>query len=58
MGSQDGWPESVCTNMSTPDNPHGTATCGAIAMNVDTGELWAQAGFITNVRPERFQVDV
>jgi len=56
MGSQEGWPKSVCTNMSTPDNPHGTATCGAIAMNLDTGEVWAQAGFITNVRPERFQV--
>jgi isopenicillin-N N-acyltransferase-like protein len=58
MGSQDGWPQSICTNMSTPDNPHGTATCGAIAMNLDTGDVWAQAGFITNVRPEKFQVDV
>jgi isopenicillin-N N-acyltransferase-like protein len=56
MGSQDGWPKSICTNMSTPDNPHGTATCGAIAMNLDTGEVWAQAGFITNVRPEVFQL--
>jgi isopenicillin-N N-acyltransferase-like protein len=56
MGSQDGWPKSICTNMSTPDNPHGTATCGAIAMNLDTGALWAQAGFITNVRAEVFQL--
>jgi len=56
MGSQDGWPKSVCTNMATPENPHGTATCGAIAMNLDTGEVWGQAGFITNVRPETFSV--
>lgn len=56
MGSQDGWPRSVCTNMATPQNPHGTATCGAIAMNPATGEVWGQGGFITHVRPERFTI--
>lgn len=56
MGSQDGWPRSITTNMSTPENPHGTATCGAVAMNLDTGEVWAQAGFVTNVAAERFAV--
>ena len=56
LGSQDGWPKSVCTNMSTPENPHGTATCAAIAANVDTGEVWGQGGFITNVRAERFSL--
>jgi isopenicillin-N N-acyltransferase-like protein len=56
MGSQEGWPKSVNTNLSTPENPHGTATCGAVAMNVDTGEMWAQAGFITNVAAERFRI--
>jgi isopenicillin-N N-acyltransferase-like protein len=56
MGSQEGWPKSINTNMATPENPHGTATCGAVAMNIDTGELWAQAGFITNVAAERFHV--
>jgi isopenicillin-N N-acyltransferase-like protein len=57
LGSQDGWPKSVMSNLSTPESPHGTATCGAIAMNVDTGEVWAQAGFITNVAAEHFHVD-
>ena len=56
LGSQDGWPASVCTYMATPDTPHATATCGAIAMNLDTGEVWAQAGLITNVRAEKFAV--
>ncbi len=51
LGSTEGWPKSVCTNMSTPEHPHGTATCGAIAMNLDSGELWAQGGFVTHVRP-------
>jgi isopenicillin-N N-acyltransferase like protein len=52
LGSDDGWPRSVCTNQATPEAPHGPATCGAIAMNLDTGELWAQQGFIHNVAAE------
>ena len=56
LGSDDGWPRSVCTNLATPESPHGAATCGAIAMNLDTGELWAQQGFIHNVAPERWQL--
>jgi isopenicillin-N N-acyltransferase-like protein len=56
LGSEDGWPRSVCTNMATPEAPHGAATCGAIAMNLDTGELWAQQGFIHHVAAERWQL--
>ena len=56
LGSEDGWPRSVCTNMATPESPHGAATCGAIAMNLDTGELWAQQGFIHNVAPEKWHL--
>lgn len=56
LGSDDGWPRSICTNMATPESPHGAATCGAIAMNLDTGELWAQQGFVHNVAPERWRL--
>jgi isopenicillin-N N-acyltransferase-like protein len=56
LGSEDGWPRSICTNMSTPEAPHGAATCGAIAMNVDTGEVWAQQGFVHHVGPEKLTV--
>ena len=56
LGSEDGWPRSVCTNMATPEAPHGSATCGAIAMNLDTGELWAQQGLVHNVAAERWQL--
>jgi isopenicillin-N N-acyltransferase-like protein len=56
LGSQEGWPRSVCTNMATPESPHGSATCGAIAMNLDTGEVWMQGGFTTHVRAERFRM--
>jgi isopenicillin-N N-acyltransferase-like protein len=51
LGSTEGWPKSICTNTATPENPHGTATCGAIAMNLDSGDVWAQTGFINHVRP-------
>jgi isopenicillin-N N-acyltransferase-like protein len=56
LGSTDGWPRSICTNMATPEAPHGVATCGAIAMNLITGELYVQQGFINNVKPERYQL--
>jgi isopenicillin-N N-acyltransferase-like protein len=56
LGSEDGWPRSINTNMATPESPHGAATCGAIAMNLDSGELYIQQGFIHNVAPEKWQL--
>ena len=56
LGSEDGWPRSICTNLATPESPHGVATCGAIAANLDTGELWAQQGLIHNVAAEKWQL--
>jgi isopenicillin-N N-acyltransferase-like protein len=56
LGSTEGWPASICTNQSTPENPHGSATCGAIAMNLDTGEVWGQGGFVNKVAAETFHV--
>ena len=56
LGSHAGYPRSICTNMSTPNNPHGTATCAAIAMDLRAKELLAMGGFVHNVRglPFRF----
>lgn len=54
LGSHEGYPRSVCTNMATPENPHGAATCGAIAMALEHRSVWAQGGFIHNVAPELF----
>ncbi|NVB76960.1 MAG: hypothetical protein HOV81_01075 [Kofleriaceae bacterium] len=56
LGSEDGWPRSICTNMATPEAPHAAATCGAIAMNLDAGDVWAQQGFIHNVAPEKWRL--
>jgi isopenicillin-N N-acyltransferase-like protein len=56
LGSDEGYPRSVCTNMATPENPHGTATCGAIAMELAPGgPVFAESGFIHNVAPQRFE---
>ena len=44
MGSDEGWPKSICTNMATPESPHGAATCGAIAMNIDDRRAVGAAG--------------
>jgi isopenicillin-N N-acyltransferase-like protein len=52
LGSTDGWPRSICTNMATPESPHAAATCGAIAMNLSTGEVWMQQGLVHNVAAE------
>lgn len=56
LGADDGTAASLCTNLSRPDAPHGAATCGAIAMNLDTGEVWAQQGLIHRVAPETWQL--
>jgi isopenicillin-N N-acyltransferase-like protein len=56
LGSEEGWPRSICTNMSTPEAPHGAATCGAVAMNLTTRQFWAQQGFVHNVAPEKWQL--
>ena len=56
LGSTDGWPKSICTNLATPEAPHGVATCGAIAMNLHSGELYMQQGFVHNVAPEVYKL--
>ncbi len=56
LGSDEGWPKSICTNLATSENPHGVATCGAVAMNLTTGEWWAQQGLVHNVAPEKWQL--
>ncbi len=58
LGSHDGYPRSVCTNMATAEHPHAPATCAAVAYDISTGEVLAVAGFGHNVEPTRFSVAV
>ncbi len=55
LGGHEGYPRSICGNTSTPENPHGTATCGAIAMDLVAREAYATMGFPHNVRAECFR---
>ncbi len=54
LGSHDGYPRSVCTNMSTPMAPHAAATCAGLAIDPVSRKLLAVAGFTHNVEPEEF----
>jgi hypothetical protein len=56
LGSTEGWPQSLCMNLATAEAPHAVATCGAIAMNLDTGELWAQQGLTNHVAPATWKL--
>ncbi len=54
LGSHEGYPRSICTNMSTPEAPHAAATCAGIAIDPTTRTMLAVAGFTHNVEPEEF----
>jgi isopenicillin-N N-acyltransferase-like protein len=55
LGSVEGYPRSVCGNMSTPEEPHGTATCAGLVLAPETGAILACAGLTHRIAPERFQ---
>ena len=52
LGSHDGHPRSLCTHMATHDNPHGTATCAGILMDLDRREVRAHKGCIHGAQPD------
>ena len=56
LGSTEGYPRSVCSNQSTPENPHGAATCAGLVMTPATGEILACAGFTHAATPLTFSV--
>ena len=55
LGSHQGYPRSVCTNMATAENPHAPATCAGIVMTPGSGQILACAGFTHGVEPEVFE---
>lgn len=57
LGSREGYPNSICTNRATPENPHGTATCATLVMNLDRRELYTHDGFCHNVEPDLYDFD-
>ena len=56
LGSEVGYPRSVCTNMSSAQRPHAAATCGALSINTKTKRMLACAGFPHGATPTVFEV--
>ncbi len=54
LGSHQGYPRSICTNMSTPENPHAPATCAGLAIDLGRKQMLAAGGFTHNVEPETY----
>ncbi|MDW8363496.1 MAG: C45 family peptidase [Myxococcales bacterium] len=50
LGSHDGYPRSVCTHLSSPAQPHGVTTCGAVAMDLRERRMLAAAGCVHRAR--------
>ena len=57
LGDCEGFPRSVCSFLATPQNPHGTATCAGVSIDIGARVVWAQGGLTHNVAPERFAFD-
>lgn len=56
LGSTEGWPKSVCGYLPTPTEPHRSATCGAVVMDLGKCEALAGAGLTHHVRPDVFHL--
>ena len=54
LGSEEGYPRSVCSNQATAEDPHGPATCGGLVMRPARRTIEACAGFTHRASPERF----
>lgn len=52
LGSHEGFPRSVCTHLSTLEQPHAMQTCGAVLMSLREKRIWAAAGCIHGAEPE------
>jgi isopenicillin-N N-acyltransferase like protein len=55
LGSHAAYPRAVCTHMASPEAPHATNTCGALAMDLERRVLWAAAGCVHRSRPHVFE---
>lgn len=49
------FPNSLFTNRTTPDNPHGIATCAFVLMDCKRGEIWARSGVDEDLSPRKFE---
>lgn len=55
LGCRKNFPYSLFTDRTTPENPHGIATCARILMDCQRGEVWARSGLDEDQSPLRFE---
>lgn len=55
MDCRDDFPRSLFTDRTTPENPHGVATCAKVLMDCKRLEIWARAGKDPDQTPKRFE---
>lgn len=54
LGSHEGYPRSVCSHLSSPEEPHASRTCGGLVMDLGNGVIRAAAGCLNHAQPLRF----
>ena len=55
MACRDDFPRSLFTDRTSPENPHGVATCARVLMDCARGEIWARAGKDVDQTPRKFE---
>lgn len=57
MACTDNFPNSLFTDRTTPDNPHGVATCARVIFDCLRGEVWARAAKDDDQAPKKYHFD-
>ena len=57
MACRDDFPRSLFTDRSTPENPHGVATCARVIFDCVRGEIWARAAKDEDQSPIKYGFD-
>lgn len=55
MGCRKNFPNSLFTDRSTPDNPHGVATCARVLMDCARQEIWARSALDSDQTMRKFE---
>ncbi len=55
MGCRENFPRSLFTDRSSPENPHGVATCARVLMDCARGELWARSALDEDQSMRKFE---
>ena len=55
MACRDNFPESLFTNRSSSENPHGVATCARVLMDCKRAEIWGRSALDVEQTPRKYE---